>query len=288
MPQLKYQSSAQKRNLNEGAANEVAKMQTIVVCHLIFLEVCSDGDAGAVSRRSVRQANARVAIREPMGSHSQLSGSQPAAGIEAFRRKCWLGEHAAQAKLSTQRDAASSSQDDDQDELSCCGSSASDRSLDSSDVSFCPSFEEESDTDSEGDDGIEEVSSPMPGSSPRAAQQRQHQRVREAVIGVDAQLASAVPLPLDWLAQQAIPTTPDLDEALRSNGQLAYVPACSATPAALSLLASSSAKLHPAQVGCLTYMHPCSGSTWSSVPALHGQGRFTRRHAHCAASQDCE
>ncbi len=196
---------------------------------------------------------------QPMDSQRHLSGPAAHGILKVFCSKCQLGEH---SDADCQQVAASCLEERDRDAQSssgCPGSSAFDESFDSGDSS-CPSFwSDESESDSDCGEG--EVSSPLPGVSTRPVQQerQQHQRASTVVTGTPGpQLVPAVPLPLDWLAQRAIPTTSDLDEALRSNGQLAYVPASSAAPAATSLLLPSEAKLLSAQVGSLSYMqHPC-------------------------------
>ena len=115
---------------------------------------------------------------------------------------------------------------------SSCDSSASDGSLEDSELSSSSSSGvvsiESEERESDAEEQSEEVSSSSLGASQPGGQ---------PPSAADDQAAQSdcppAMLPSDWLALHAIPTTHDLEEALRSNGRLAYVPS-SAAPAIMN------------------------------------------------------
>ena len=110
---------------------------------------------------------------------------------------------------------------------SSCDSSASDGSLESSELSSSSSSARVSDKSEEHESDAEEQGEEV-SSSGQGACQLDGQPLGAAVDQAAQSDCSLAMLPSQWLAMHAIPTTHDLEEALRSNGRLAYVPASAA------------------------------------------------------------
>ena len=165
-----------------------------------------------------------------MATCSLSSGSYQRLGEGIASEKRQLEPSATPESLAHEESAASSS----------CGSSASDGSLSRSELSSSSCCSSAADSENEEEDEeSEEVSSSGLGASQPCA---------HPLSPVAEQLAAALdatPATLqgDWLAQHAIPTTNDLEEALRSNGRLAYVPSPAAAAATGPLLPSPAQSL---------------------------------------------